>query len=101
MLPHTGIGSHKVLDICSEIENSTASPADIRKLVQRKRKRTQRRRYLTRDVAGADVFDYIKRNYNRKRQHGYVENDSPAHFENRTSGLNTGVHETLARPNGQ
>ena len=59
-----------------------------------KRERTRRRKYRTRDEARADVFDYIERFYNRKRRHGYVGNISPVLFENRTLGLNSGVHET-------
>ncbi|MDJ0700073.1 MAG: IS3 family transposase, partial [Woeseiaceae bacterium] len=39
-------------------------------------------------------FDYIERFYNRKRRHGYVGNVSPVHYEKRTSGLNSGVHQT-------
>ena len=57
-----------------------------------KRERTKRRKYRTREEARADVFDYIERFYNRKRRHGYVGNISPVHYENRTSGLNSGVH---------
>jgi len=59
-----------------------------------KRERTRRRNYRTRDDARADVFDYIERFYNRQRRHGYVGNISPVRFENRTTGLNSGVHET-------
>ena len=59
-----------------------------------KRERTRRRKYRTRDEARADVFDYIERFYIRKRRHGYVGNVSPVHYENRTLGLNSVVHET-------
>ena len=59
-----------------------------------KRERTRRRKYRTRNEARADVFDYIERLYNRKRRHGYVGNVSPVHYEKRTLGLNSGVHET-------
>jgi putative transposase len=59
-----------------------------------KRERTRRKIYRTRDEARADVFDYIERFYNRKRRHGYVGNISPVRYENRTLGLNSGVHET-------
>ena len=58
------------------------------------------KKYGTRDEARADVFDYIERFYNRKRRHGYVGNVSPVHYENRTLGLNSGVHQTWARPLG-
>jgi putative transposase len=46
-----------------------------------KRERINRTRYLTRDEAKADIFDYIERFYNRKRRHGYLGNISPATFE--------------------
>jgi putative transposase len=46
-----------------------------------KRERVNRTRYLTRDEAKADVFDYIERFYNRKRRHGYLGNICPAAFE--------------------
>ncbi len=46
-----------------------------------KRERVNRTRYLTRDEAQADVFDYIERFYNRKRRHGYLGNISPVAFE--------------------
>ncbi len=57
-----------------------------------KRERVNRTRYLTRDEARADVFDYIECFYNRKRRHGYLGNISPAAFEKRTSGLFETVH---------
>ena len=57
-----------------------------------KRERINRVKYLTRDEARADVFDYIECFYNRKRRHGYVGNISPADFEKRTTGLNQMVH---------
>jgi len=59
-----------------------------------KRERTKRTKYRTRDEARADVFDYIERFYNRKRRHSYVGHISPVLYENRTLGLNSGVHET-------
>ena len=46
-----------------------------------KRERINRTRYLTRDEARTDVFDYIERFYNRKRRHGYLGNISPAAYE--------------------
>jgi putative transposase len=48
-----------------------------------KRERVNRTRYLTRDEAKADIFDYIERFYNRKRRHGYLGKISPAAFEER------------------
>jgi putative transposase len=57
-----------------------------------KRERVNRTRYLTRDEAQADVFDYIERFYNRKRRHGYLGNISPAAFEERANGQYKPVH---------
>jgi len=51
-----------------------------------KRERVKRRKYRTRDIARADIFDYIERFYNRERRHGYVGNISPVQYEDRTSG---------------
>ena len=51
-----------------------------------KRERVKRRKYRTRDIARADIFDYIERFYNRERRHGYVGNISPVQYEERTSG---------------
>lgn len=53
-----------------------------------KRERVNRTRYLTREEAEADIFDYIERFYNRKRSHGYLGYLSPVDYENRTLGLN-------------
>jgi putative transposase len=57
-----------------------------------KRERVNRTRYLTRDEAKADVFDYIERFYNRKRRHGYLGNISPAAFEERNQNKFQTVH---------
>ncbi len=57
-----------------------------------KRERVNQVRYLARDEARADVFDYIECFYNRKRRHGYLGNISPEAFEERTSGLYEMVH---------
>ena len=57
-----------------------------------KRERVNRTRYLTRDEAKADVFDYIERFYNRKRRHGYLGNISPAAFEERNQNQLQTVH---------
>ncbi len=57
-----------------------------------KRERVNRTRYLTRDEAQTDVFDYIERFYNRKRRHGYLGNISPAVYEERTKGQFQTVH---------
>ena len=57
-----------------------------------KRERVNRTRYLTRDEAKADVFDYIERFYNRKRRHGRLGNISPVAFEERAEGQFKTVH---------
>ncbi len=57
-----------------------------------KRERVNHTRYLTRDEARADVFDYIERFYNRKRRHGYLGNISPAAFEERNQNQFQTVH---------
>lgn len=46
-----------------------------------KTERTSRKNYATRDEARADVFDYIERFYNAKRQHSTLGYMSPAQFE--------------------
>ena len=57
-----------------------------------KRERINRTRYLTRDEARADVFDYIECFYNRKRRHGRLGNISPVAFEERAKGQYEPVH---------
>jgi putative transposase len=52
-----------------------------------KRERVNRVRYLTRDEARADLFNYIEVFYNRKRRHGYLGNISPADYEKVSAGL--------------
>jgi len=46
-----------------------------------KTERTSRKNYATRDEARADVFDYIERFYNARRQHSTLGYQSPAQFE--------------------
>jgi putative transposase len=46
-----------------------------------KTERVSRRVYATRDEARADVFDYVERFYNRRRQHSTLGYLSPAAFE--------------------
>lgn len=46
-----------------------------------KTERTNRKHYLTRDAARADVFDYIERFYNPIRRHSTLGNLSPINFE--------------------
>lgn len=48
-----------------------------------KRERIRKYRYLTRDEARLDIFDYIECFYNRKRRHGYLGFVSPVDYENR------------------
>ena len=57
-----------------------------------KRERVNRTRYLTRDEAKQDIFDYIERFYNRKRRHSYLGNISPAAFEKRDQSQFQSVH---------
>ena len=57
-----------------------------------KRERVNRTRYLTRDEAKQDVFDYIECFYNRKRRHGYLGNISPVAFERLGDGQSQPVH---------
>ena len=51
-----------------------------------KAERTTRKMYLTHDEAKADVFDYIERFYNSKRQHSTIGYMSLMEFE-RQAGL--------------
>lgn len=53
-----------------------------------KRERIKRQTYKTREEARADVFDYIKVFYNRKRRHAYLGYTSPVEFEKQAVGLN-------------
>lgn len=48
-----------------------------------KTERTARKVYRTRDEARADVFDYIERFYNPRRQHSKLGYLSPMQFEAR------------------
>jgi putative transposase len=57
-----------------------------------KRERVNRTRYLTRDEAKQDIFDYIECFYNRKRRHGHLGNISPVAYEQRGSGHLQTVH---------
>jgi putative transposase len=52
-----------------------------------KTERTNRRRYVTRDEARADVFDYIERFYNPRRRHSTLGQVSPDEFEKAWKGL--------------
>ncbi|WP_217438339.1 MULTISPECIES: IS3 family transposase [Pseudomonas] len=46
-----------------------------------KKERIRKRIYKTRDMARADVFDYIEAFYNRTRRHSYLGGVSPEAFE--------------------
>jgi putative transposase len=51
-----------------------------------KTERTSRKRYVTRDEARADVFDYVERFYNPRRRHSTLGYLSPIQFEQRLMG---------------
>ena len=57
-----------------------------------KRERVNRTRYLTREEAMQDIFDYIECFYNRKRRHSYLGNISPVAYEKRAIGHLQTVH---------
>jgi putative transposase len=46
-----------------------------------KKERIKKRIYKTRDLAKADIFDYIEMFYNRTRRHGHIGGVSPEAFE--------------------
>jgi putative transposase len=46
-----------------------------------KKERIKKRIYKNRDIATADVFDYIESFYNRTRRHSYLSGASPEEFE--------------------
>ena len=46
-----------------------------------KKERIRKRIYKTRDLARADIFDYIEAFYNRTRSHSYLGGVSPEAFE--------------------
>ncbi len=53
-----------------------------------KREWIRKYRYITRDEAKLDVFNYIECFYNRKRRHGYLGFVSPNEYEMTTLGVN-------------
>jgi putative transposase len=55
-----------------------------------KKERIKKRIYKTRDLAKADVFDYIEVFYNRTRRHSHLGGVSPEAFE-RASQRGSGV----------
>jgi len=46
-----------------------------------KKERVKKRVYKTRELARADIFDYIEVFYNRKRRHSHLGGISPEQFE--------------------
>lgn len=46
-----------------------------------KKERIKKRIYKTRDIANADVFDYIEHFYNHQRRHSHLGGMSPEGFE--------------------
>jgi putative transposase len=46
-----------------------------------KKERIRKRTYKTRDIARADIFDYIEAFYNRTRRHSHLSGVSPEAFE--------------------
>ncbi len=52
-----------------------------------KRERVNRAKYLSRDEARRELFEYIECFYNKKRRHGYLNYLSPAVFEKQNAGL--------------
>lgn len=66
-----------------------------------KKERIRKRIYKTRDMARADVFDYIEVFYNRTRRHSHLGGVSPEAFESaslRGWKMSTGaggVHSTI------
>ena len=63
-----------------------------------KTERVRRQVYRTRDVARADVFDYIERFYNTTRRHSTIGYLSPVEFEERAALAEGGVYRTGSRP---
>ena len=55
------------------------------------------RRYLTREEARQDIFEWIEVFYNRVRRHSTLGYRSPAEFEARATGSSSGVHEIEGR----
>jgi transposase InsO family protein len=46
-----------------------------------KKERIKKRIYRTRDMATAEIYDYIEMFYNRTRRHSYLSGVSPEAFE--------------------
>jgi len=52
-----------------------------------KTERVDRKQYVSRDDARADVFDYIERFYNPRRRHSVLDYLSPVQFEEKAAAL--------------
>lgn len=63
-----------------------------------KTERLSRRIHRSRDECRADVFDYIERFYNARRQHSTLGYVSPMQFEAATSYVNQTVRRDEASP---
>lgn len=64
----------------------------------RKKERIRKRIYKTRDLARADVFDYIEVFYNRIRHHGHLSGISPEAFEQASlRGRETSIEARVAQ----
>jgi putative transposase len=57
-----------------------------------KKERIKKQIYRSREVAAADVADYIAAFYNRSRRHGHLGGLSPEQFEAAHTTLRQGVH---------
>ena len=50
-----------------------------------KRERVYQRRYVTREEARQDIFEYMEVFYNRQRRHSTLGYDSPVEYEARAA----------------
>jgi putative transposase len=57
-----------------------------------KKERIKKRIYKNREIARADISDYIESFYNRTRRHSYLSGISPEEFEATSKGSRRGVH---------
>jgi putative transposase len=57
-----------------------------------KKERVKKQIYRNRDLAIADLADYIEAFYNRTRRHSYLGGLSPEQFETAHSGTRKGLH---------
>jgi hypothetical protein len=61
--------------------DGTTAPLALSFFSSLKKERIRKRIYKTRDLAKADVFDYIESFYNRNRRHSHLGGVSPEAFE--------------------